>query len=169
MRANVLLWQVIFFFSLSAAVQDAVAADKAPVPVQAALFLKLIAFDQSRTGDVTVHVLGDAAFANELKKGVGKPLGGGTLASVVEGTSLPTEKPSVLYIGDSTMCAKAVEYTRANDVLSITGMPDLVGKGVSLGVGITDGKPVVLLNVALSKEEGCNWNPAILKIATTVK
>jgi len=40
--------------------------------------------------------------------------------------------------------------------------------GISLGIGLEDGKPKILLNLSASKDEGIDWNPAILKIATTL-
>ena len=54
-------------------------------------------------------------------------------------------------------------------MLSITGNPDLASKDVSLIVGISNGKPKILLNLSSSKGEGIEWNPAILKVAATIK
>jgi hypothetical protein len=104
-----------------------------------------------------------------MKKGIGKPIGGGTLTKVDEGAGLPTDKPSIIYSSDPGIVDKITAYTHQNKVLSITGDPGSVQKGITLGVGVAGGKPTVLLNLASSKEEGVDWNAAILKIALTVK
>jgi hypothetical protein len=51
----------------------------------------------------------------------------------------------------------------------MTGIPDLVPKGISLGIGLSGGKPKILLNLSSSKDEGIDWNHAILKVSTIFK
>jgi hypothetical protein len=145
--------------------------ETAPVTIQAAIFLKLLAFDKniSAGGTITIYVAGSADFAAEMKKAEGKTVGGATIGKVVEGTGAPSEKPSVIYIGSESSLASLVAFTRGNKILSITGNPDLVAKDVTLGVGVSEGKPKILLNLSASKEEGIDWNPAILKIAAAIK
>lgn len=143
----------------------------APISVQAPLVLKLLAFEQkiATDGDITVHVIGSSDFAGELKKSVGEKIGKGQLASVSESEDLPAEKPSVIYIGDDAKLDAILAYTKQNGVLSVTGIPDLVSRGVTLGIGVSGEKPKILLNVLSSKEENTNWNPAIMKVSTIVK
>ena len=102
----------------------------------------------------------------KLKGGIGRPVGKGKICTVKEGDGLPTEKPEVIYVADSSMTDAVIEYTRTNHVLSITGRPDQVKKGVALGVGVVAGKPKIFVNVSASKQEDIDWNPALLKIAT---
>ena len=143
----------------------------APVDIQAAIFFKLLAFDKkiSSGGNITVYVVGSHDFAVAMKKAEGKAVGAATLGKVIEGADVPHEKPSVIYIGAESALAKLQSYTAANKVLSITGVPELAQKGVSLTIGVKEGKPKILLNLAASKEEGIEWNLAILKVATTIK
>jgi hypothetical protein len=143
----------------------------APAPLQAALFLKLLAFDKNIAsgGAITVYVIGASDFAAEMKKAEGKPVGTSTLAKVNEGDGVPGEKPSVIYIGTDAKLSEIIAYTKSNKILSITGNPALVSKDVSLVVGTSEGKPKIMLNLSSSKDEGIDWNPAILKVAATMK
>jgi hypothetical protein len=143
----------------------------APAPLQAALFLKLLAFDKNIAsgGTISLYVVGAPEFAAEMKKTEGKPVGTATLAKVVEGDGIPSEKPSVIYIGNDAKLAEILTYTKSNRILSITGNPSLVSKDVSLFVGISEAKPKIMLNLSSSKDEGIDWNPAILKVAATMK
>jgi hypothetical protein len=150
---------------------QAVWADDAPAELASALTIKLSGFEKniSSSGDVTIYVLGDEALAAELKKAVGQKIGGATLSDVTSGTDLPASKPTILCLGDASKVAAVTEYTRSNGVLSVTGKPELAEQGVTLGLGVGgDGKPAVSLNMTASKAEGCNWNPAILKIAEKI-
>lgn len=143
----------------------------APAKIQAAIVVKLLALEKSISGggDVSVFVIGSPEFAAEIRKAVGRPVGKSKLASVEEGDGLPASKPSAVFIGDETKLEEVMAYTRGNQVLSLTGVPDLVPKGVSVGVGVAAGKPKILLNLSASAEEGANWNPTILKISKTYK
>ncbi len=143
--------------------------DKAPPEIQAALFVKLLGFDKNLSGNISICVIGAPEFAAEMKKGVGKEIGSAKLASVSENAALPSEKPAVIYLGDASKLSEVMSYTRANKILSITGISELVEKGISLGIGVFEGKPKVLLNMTSSKEEGRDWNPAILKVAKTIQ
>lgn len=170
MKNLLLRFFMIIFFTAIGCNSLFAGATKAPANVQAALFIKLLAFNKglASVGSFTVYVLGDSAFAGELKKAEGKKVGPLTLAKVEEGAGLPGSAPHVLYIGDEGQFEAASKYTQDNKILSITGIPDLVKKGVSLGVGIMGGKPKIFINLESSKAEGINWNPAILKLAQKV-
>ncbi len=143
----------------------------APVSVQAAIFLKLLEFDKniSSGGSINVYVVGSSEFAAAMKQAVGKAVGGATIGKVVEGAGLPADKPSVIYIGTASALGEIQKYTTTNKILSISGLPELASKGVTLTVGISEGKPKIMLNLTASKDEGIDWNPAILKVAATVK
>lgn len=143
----------------------------APADIQAALTLKLLAFHEklSSSSNITVYVVNGSEYAHILKKAIGKPIGSSTLSSVIEGDDVPGEKPSVIYLGNSSKLDDILSYSRSNDILSITGDPSLISKGVTLGFGVSQEKPKILLNLSSSKLEDINWNPAILKVAITTK
>lgn len=143
--------------------------DQAPPQIQAALFVKLLAFHKGIAGkDIVIYVMGNPGISKELEKISGIAIGKGRLVKVVTGEGLPESRPSVVYVGSDTDLDKILDYTRTNDILSITGAPDLVSQGVTLGVGISNKKPRVLLNLTASKEEGVDWDYAILKVSITI-
>jgi hypothetical protein len=145
------------------------AVDDAPPSVAAAMIIQVSGFDKSISGDVSIYVLGSTEMTSELEKAIGIRMGGGTLKTVTGGTDLPPSVPSVIVVSDLSKADDAISYAKTNKILSCTNLPKLVKKGVSLGIGLENDGPKILLNLASSKEAGCDWNPAILKIAQTVK
>ena len=144
------------------------AVEPAPVNVQVAVLIKVLAFDKSLSGDVTLHVIGSSEFAAAVKAQEGAAIGAAKLAKVTEGDAAAAAGAGIVFINDAAQLDAALAYTRGNGAISITGEPDLVSKGVSLGVGLEGGKPKILVNAGASKLENVKWNPAILKIATKV-
>ncbi len=142
----------------------------APVDIQAALFIKLFLFnnDLNGGGDVVVHVIDAPEFAAEMEKSVGMKIGKSKFTAVTESASLPESPPSVVYLGKSDGLESVVTYTHDQKILSITGLPELVRKGITLGVGIREQKPKILFNLSASENEGMDWNPVIMKIAEIV-
>jgi hypothetical protein len=144
----------------------------APPELAAALLVKLAAFEKrtAASGDVTVYVLGDAKAAAEFRKCVGTPIGTSRLARVASGTGLPAEAPSILFVGEKADVKAAIGYTQSRKIMSAAADPARVAEGVSLGVGVgADGKPKIVLNLSSSSEEDLDWNPAILKMARTIR
>lgn len=164
--ATLLIVLAGFSMQLFAQVKDA------PASVAAAMLLKVAVFEKnvSSTGEINIFVLGADEVADELKKGVGKPVGKSTLKSVDTGSDLPSSKPTILFCGDAAKLDDVLGYCKSNKVLSVTGAPENVSKGIALGFGVgEDNKPKILLNLTASSECGLDWNPAILKVAQTVK
>ncbi|PWB75292.1 hypothetical protein C3F09_02725 [candidate division GN15 bacterium] len=148
------------------------AAKDAPPDVASALIIKLLALEKNLAAgsEVSIHVIGSPALAEAFSKAVGIPIGAAKLGKVTGGDILPPAKPSVVCLADAAKASMVTEYTRREKVASVTCAPKAVEAGIALGVGVgDDGKPEVLLNMAASKAEGLNWNPAILKVARTVE
>lgn len=141
--------------------------------VTAPLIVKLAGFEKNLSGsskDLSIYVMGSPAMYAVLGNMIGTKIGNSTIANVMSGADLPIIQPAILYLGDQSKTADAIKYTRAKKILSVSGIPDLVNSGITLGIGLgDDGKPSILLNIESSKEENLVWNPAILKIAKTVK
>ena len=162
-KTHVLLIAVMMLMPAMAQAQT-----PAPAKIQAALFMKLLAFYTNLGSDpFSIHVIDEPEVAKELQSLVGRTAGKATLNAVTQSTGAPTEKAQVVYVGGNIQ--EAIAYSRANKVLSVTGNPDFVTEGVTLGVGIENRKPKILLNLSSSKSEEINWNPAILKVAATIK
>lgn len=146
------------------------AQKESPASIAAALTLKLAGFNNKLSGSVKIYVVGNDALAAELKKGVGKPLGKATLAAVDAGADVPGAKYEVIVCGSAGKAGAVSSYAKKNKVLSVTNIPSVLSKGISLGIGVgDDNKPKILLNLTQSSEEGIDWNPAIMKVAETVK
>ena len=159
---------LIFLFTAFSASPLQAQGDAAPPKLQAALIMKLLAFYTNLGGaPFTVHVIGSDAVATALEAHVGKSAGKATLNAVTKSDGVPSEKPNIVYVGNNLK--DAIAYTQANGLLSVTGLPSFVNDGVTLGIGIENNKPKILLNLSSSKAEGINWNPAILKVAATIK
>jgi hypothetical protein len=145
---------------------------KAPAEVAAAMLVKVAAFEKGLSGGevISIYVWGDAGVAAELQKGIGQLIGKSSLKSVESGNGLPTQKPSILFVGAAPNVDAALQYSHANKILSATGNPNLINKGITLGFGIgDDNKPKIFLNLNGSVQEGLEWNPAIMKIAKLVQ
>lgn len=143
-------------------------AQAPPPKLQAALLIKLLAYYTNLGADpFVIHVIGAPEVASELKAHVGKTAGKATLNDVTTSNGLPTGGAKVVYVGSGV--AEAIAYTASNKVLSVTGVPGYVTEGVTLGISIENKKPKIILNLTSSKNEDINWNPAILKVAATIK
>lgn len=156
---------ILAFFYMAAGFSH-LYAQKAPANLQAALFTKLLAFYTNLGGDdFTIHVVGAPEVAQELKKNRRQSRQGCFERSFRRRRS-PSNGAKVIYVGKSV---KAItDYSQTNKVLTITGEPKFVNDGVTLGVAIEAGKPKILLNLSATKAEDVNWNPAILKVASTI-
>ncbi len=62
-----------------------------------------------------------------------------------------------------------VEITRANKILSMSGVEDYVEKGVSVGIGLSSDKPIILINAEGYKNEGVNFSSQLLKLCKIVE
>ncbi len=173
MRIKQKILSVALILMLALAFSSASAAGyaKAPVELQAKVFSKVFLFNNKliKGGDIVVHVIDSAEFAAELRKLVGKKMGKSKLAAVTENVGLPAEKPSVIYLGDPSKLGEVIKYSRSEKILSITGVPELVEKGITLGVGVKEKKLQILFNSSSSKIEEMDWNPVILKICKIIK
>lgn len=148
-------------------------AEDAPPNMASGLILQMLTFEKklmATGGDLSIHVVGSTALADELKKSIGSSIAKCKLSKVTASDALPTEPINILIISDAGIVSEAIKYTRTNKIISITNKPELVKKGVSLGIGMNDtGGQSLTVNMAASKEEGLDWKPAILKIAKAVK
>ncbi|MEJ2053802.1 MAG: YfiR/HmsC family protein [Calditrichaceae bacterium] len=159
------VWIIGIIFFLSA--QSHGQTKEAPSSITAALLVKVIGFEKNiSANDIIIYVLGSNELYSELKKVIGQA----NIKGVQSGNTLPSSKPSILFVADQRKVDAATKYTQDNKVLSATNIPDLVSEGVTLGFGIgDDNKPKILLNVTSSAKEGLDWNPAIMKVAQVIK
>ena len=162
---------ICFLLSLGHAVSAQ--TEDAPPNIAAVLTAKLIGFATNISSDgqeISIYVLRAPEVATELEKAIGQPVGKAILKTIESGDFLPENHPSVLFVGEYSDLDSVKAYTHANHVLSITHKPDLVNQGITLGMGLgTDNKPKILLNLNTTQAEKIDWNPAIMKVAVTIK
>jgi hypothetical protein len=88
------------------------------------------------------------------------------VSEIVAVESFPPRRPlTALFVGPAADLGRVMDYTRANAVLSVTNRPELVEQGVTLGVGLENNRPKVLLNLRGSEREKLRWDTKILKIS----
>ena len=61
------------------------------------------------------------------------------------------------------------DLCRKSHILSITGVPEYVEQGISLGFGLKGDKPTILINREASYAEGADFSSQLLKLAKAVK
>jgi len=66
-------------------------------------------------------------------------------------------------IGDITT------ISRQKQITSMTGVPEYVNEGISIGVGVKGDKPQILINLNSAKAEGINFNSQLLKLAKIIE
>ena len=142
------------------------ASSQAPAKLQGALIIKLLPYYTNLGKEFKIHVIGAPDVAAVLKASVGSKTGKAKLVGVTAGDDIPSEKVDVVYIGKNAPAG--TNWAQSNGALSITGNPQLIEAGVTLGIGLENNKPKIYLNLKSSKAEGVDWNPAILKVAKTV-
>ena len=62
-----------------------------------------------------------------------------------------------------------LEVSHARGITTITGVPDYVERGVSVGIGERRNRPQILINLPASRSEGSEFDASLLRIATVLK
>jgi len=162
---------------LAIALSAGVRAEGVDVDLASKIILKILLLDQDLErktgGKIEIGVIGSPAAVEAFTKLKGSAIDKGSNVSVggvVSYDSLPpSQKPTFVFVGEGADPLLVTRYTRGNRILSVTNVPDFVGKGVTLGIGVENDKPKVLLNLTGSDFEGMKWDPKILKISKTVR
>lgn len=161
----VLIISILIFLSSVSFAQKEVPANQV-VP----LTIKVLALNKSLKGNIKIYVLGNDAIANELKKNIGNTIVAATISDVDAGSDLPADKYDILFVCNPGKVNAANNYAKRNKSLTITNIPNLAFEGITLGFGLDDDKKqIIFLNLTSSSEQGMEWNPAIMKVAQTIK
>jgi len=77
----------------------------------------------------------------------------------------------LLYItpGNMDNIAAITQVTQRLKLLTVTGIVGWVDKGVSLGIGLKEGKPQIVVNLESSKAEGVDFDARFLRLAKVIK
>lgn len=60
------------------------------------------------------------------------------------------------------------EVARRLSVLTCTGVPDYVSRGIAVGLELSDGRPAILVNREASKQQGADFGSELLELARLV-
>jgi hypothetical protein len=83
---------------------------------------------------------------------------------------LQRERIDVLYVTPM----RAVDFdtlkatVRASQVITVTGVPEYVERGLAIGVGVKGERPEIVINLDASRAEGAELNAQVLRIARIV-
>lgn len=171
-----------------------VGAADMPVPAdaQVPLLLKILTYDRNLTSkagtDLVLGVVFDSGnrVSTSAADKVGTALYGMT-GRTVKGRPLkwftveyqnPAELEKavrakgigVLYLtpGSDAHVEEFIALCRKLGVTSMTGVPDYVRQGVSIGIGYSQDRPQILINLASARAERSDLDASLLRIATIV-
>lgn len=84
---------------------------------------------------------------------------------------LHTTKAPVVYVTPLNPSALqlVIGTSQKEKVLSMTGVPEYVDAGVSLGVGVKGDSPEIIINLTSSKEEGSEFSSKVLGVARIIQ
>lgn len=85
--------------------------------------------------------------------------------------SIARDSIDILYIAPlrAVDVEKITKITRTRSVLTLTGVPEYVQQGISVGIGTKAGKPQILINLKSARLEHADFNSQLLKIARIVE
>lgn len=163
---GILVMAIVTTGNLFAQYSPADAAQASQMVSMACIFEKGI----SEKSDCEIYIYNNSDVQNAIKSFEGQKLGNTTLKTLSAGNEIPVNKPDIVFIGNKKNFDEVLAYCNDNDVLTLTNIPALVKKGVTLGMGVDNaGKPRLLINPEGVAEQGRNFNPAIMKIAKVFK
>jgi hypothetical protein len=161
-----------------------------PLPIQFSLFRKILTFDRKvpAGGQLTVGILYQRGYRlsvtirdealSVLADTDARKTDGVVLRAVAveigDGAGLAEKLAphglDLLYVtplravGIGTITA----LSRRAKLTTMTGVPEYVEEGIAIGVGTRGGKPLILVNLAAAKAEGCDLNSQLLNLARVI-
>jgi hypothetical protein len=165
--------RALFCCALALLAPAAQGADELEPDLASKVLLKVMLLDQDLMtksgGKLVIGVIGAPRALESFSRLKGTaidPARAFELAEIVPVQTLPPlQALTALFVGADADLDRVTRYTRARAVLSVTNLPELVEKGVTLGVGLENNRPKVLLNLTGSEREKLRWDPKILKIS----
>jgi hypothetical protein len=185
---------LLLALALVAATHPPAAGQAVPVPaeLQYTLIAKILTFDrnlQSRSGtEIVVGVVFQPAFpASQAAQREFLAAVRASPVQAVEGipvrvVAIPLRDPAALrgqleqagvnlvYVAPLRAVAldQVLEAARAVGAVSVTGVPEYVAAGVSVGLGLQAGRPRILVNLASARREGADLSSNLLMLAEVV-
>jgi hypothetical protein len=143
-----------------------------PIVMQAPLFKKILAYDKKLAMTTSIKLI--VAFSDsstaEIDEIVKAFLGEGMSVRAVKVDQLASNlgDAAVIYISAGADSANLI--CQKNQILSITGIPSLVENGkASIGLGVVDNRPKILVHLKKLKEEGHEVSAKLLQLAKVIE
>ncbi len=78
---------------------------------------------------------------------------------------------NLLYItsGFDNKLVSILDKCKTEKILTLTGYPEYAEQGTTIGLGIKDDKPEIIINTIVAKEIGADFSADILKLARVIK
>lgn len=164
-----------------------------PISVQWAFFQKILSFQRVLKPENAVRtpvlaIVYQSQFRasldarNEmvaLLKEMGSRLGSGAI-EITEidltkeenlGAILAEKKVTLLYVAPlrAYSITTIIKESRQRGILTMSGVPDYIAEGISVGLDIKGNKPEILINRTAARLEGVDFHSQLLKLATIVR
>ncbi len=164
-----------------------------PVDIQYSIFLKILSFDRNLTknadnNEIVIGIIYQSLFRGSLnvknqfekafEKSDVKNISGLPIRIKpidIQNTSLEDtvsiEKINIFYITPlrAVDISTITSYSKANKIMSLTGVPEYCTDGVAVGIGLKSGSPQILINLEASKQESVNFSSQLLRFARIIK
>jgi len=163
-----------------------------PVNVQVPLFLKILTFDwnlKARVGnEIVVGIVYQSKFRASLNV-KDKMMNQATEYAIKKIENIPiryisvdldevnlvdaisSNKIDIIYVAPVRALGMGIitDLSRTQKILTLTGVPDYVESGISVGIGIRGEKPLIIINLPAAKAEGVDFSSQLLKLAKVIK
>lgn len=163
-----------------------------PVNIQYALFVKILSFDRTlgaqARGEIVIGVVyeGNSMKSSDVKSKLvtameeapadvkGMPVRYMLMDLDVEqdvSLLVARHRPTILYV--APIRAAGIEaittVSRAEKILTLTGVPQYVESGLAVGVGVNAERPQIIVNLPAAKSEGVDFDSQLLRIARVIQ
>jgi hypothetical protein len=185
----------LFLLIFLSAFRQTKAKEEMPVPprIQIPILLKVLTYDRNfekKVGDtLVIGILYDSQDEDSKKikekvSDVLDSLSGKTVKDVPFTyvdldyssknslkNSIESKKVDVLYIAPAGIgyLKSIVQISQKYKILTITGAPDYVKKGISVGIGLKEKKPEIWINLSSAKAEGSDLPANLLRLCKVIR
>jgi len=163
-----------------------------PAAIQFPLLLKILQFDQNLAahagGEVVIGVVFQGRYraAFRVKEDIEKAAGEMNRPHILDlpvrvveidleridlATALDSLHVDVIYVTPlrALDISTISDVTRRYGVTSVTGVEDYVRDGLSVGIGVAQEKPCVVVNLGATRSEGAHFSSRLLSLARLVE
>jgi len=142
--------------------------------LQGALFKKILAYDRTLPADTKVQLL--VVYSGEPSGEIGDIVWAFSEVGFASGTTRDVDLPSVIgraavvYFAPGVDAGQFESLLVENRVLSISGVPSKVERGeASIGVGLRDHRPEIIVHLARAKAEGHELSSDLLRLSRVIR